>query len=540
MVGKYLISVLMAMLVLPLSPIMAQDTLAVISLNDFHGSFVKSGDIPGAGNIYSAISKIKKRYTGNVVVSAGDNFGGSYFSVLNKGRLLPFFFSRLGITYSAIGNHEFDNGQEFFAALGKDTIKYVCANIVNSESKKLLDNAVGSITTEIVLNDSDKVRLGIIGLISSGAKSQTKAENVKGLDFMDNYESLIKAESGKMDAKWKILLAHIGTSTDGSGKAQWDGAEIKDSLMKIRLDDVMGIASGHSHKYVCGRINDIPVVQGGISGMKIGVLRFIYDRKKRSVKPIEPLLVKVEDVVDHSSGRIEIDNAVDSTCNNTVVESINMKLSDVIGVATDDIIHDRNKNPRQLTMLGSLVCMAYADSYRRYKGLADESIVLGFCHFGCVRRSLSAGNVSVLTAGELLPFSNKLKVYRLKGKEIFRIIEEGIKNKKGCMQMNNLVVDTVYYNGKTRVLNVWYNIPGNKYIALNKNESYPVVVDEYITTGGDGYPTDIFPEEKWDKTISLEGTTDSFLLYLKGLYKKGIRLTTNSPYKARLKYYKHD
>lgn len=104
------------------------------------------------------------------------------------------------------------------------------------------------------------------------------------------------------------------------------------------------------------------------------------------------------------------------------------------------------------------------------------------------------------------------------------------------MQMNNLVVDTLSVNAKTRVLNVWYNIPGKEYVALSKNKTYPVVVDEYITTGGDGYSPDLFPEDEC-VDIKLNGTTDVFLSFLKGLNQE---LSSKSPYRARIKEYKDD
>lgn len=108
------------------------------------------------------------------------------------------------------------------------------------------------------------------------------------------------------------------------------------------------------------------------------------------------------------------------------------------------------------------------------------------------------------------------------------------------MQMNNLVVDTLEYEGKARVVNVWYNIPGREYIALSKNKSYPVVVDKFITTGGDGYPTELFPESKCVKDIELPGTTDAFLLFLKKMHDRNIPLSSKTLFKAKIKKCRND
>jgi 2',3'-cyclic-nucleotide 2'-phosphodiesterase (5'-nucleotidase family) len=540
---KLICTILLIAIVPALKAADIADTIAIICLNDFHGSFVKSDETPGAGNIYTAVKKIKERYPSNIVVSVGDNFGGSYFSLLTGGQPLPFFFNSLGIRYSAIGNHEFDYGQDTFENFGKGTIDYLCGNITKNE--ELLSRASKRETIELPLKNSpDIVTIDIIGLISAGAKKQCVKKYVEDLNFSDSYMPIISDGLGKTRSNIRILLAHIGTCSlpNEQNKAQWEDSN-SDSL-QFGTDKIDGIASGHSHKYVCGYINNVPVVQGEISGRFIGVLRFVYTKGK--IETCSPIVVRVNETEDKSDTRKEIERRIKTLCETTVVESVKMKLSDVIGTASDAIIHDRNKNPRETTALGTYVCMSYADAYRIKNKLKIEDPVLAFCHFGCIRRSLYPGEISVLTAGELLPFSSNLKVYKLTGKEIFKIIEEGIKNEKGCMQMNNLVVDTLHADAKTRVLNVWYNLPGGEYVALSKNKTYHVVVDEYITTGGDGYSPDLFPKDKCE-TDTLSGTTDVFLSYLKriretnGKVVGGDRiLSSKSLYKARIKNFRDD
>ncbi|HJH64109.1 MAG TPA: 5'-nucleotidase C-terminal domain-containing protein [Bacteroides mediterraneensis] len=537
--------ILFALLVVPFGQPAAQivrDTLAIISLNDFHGSFVENNDIPGAGNVYSAINDLKKRYPANIVLSDGDNFGGSYFSVLTNGGLLPSYFSTLGIKYSAIGNHEFDNGQDFLSTLGRDTIHYLCSNIFYDDTEKLLSCAKPSALIEVMMPDGSIGKIGLIGLVEAEAKKQSKAQYVNNLIFSDAYEALLKRASDTLTAQgadFQVLLAHVGTAMGPDKRPQWTNTSVGKKLRSLP-QAIKGIASGHSHQVVCGYMYDnIPVVQGGISGKYIGVLRFAYDRQSHTFKPVDPMVVKTGERPDDSAGRINIDNTLNKICSHTKIETIDLCLNDTLALVNDTIIHSRNDNKRQ-TMLGTYVCMAYADAYRRAKGLTDDVPVLAFSHFGSIRRSLYPGYATALTIGELLPFSNHLRVYMMKGKEIFKLIEAGIHNSFGCIQMNNLVVDTMYYENKTRVLNVYYNVPDRESIALSKNKFYPVVVDEYIANGGDNYPKALFPENEWDKTVSLDGTTEAFLKFMKKIYyDKKESLSSQSPYKARLKYYQN-
>lgn len=518
------------------------DTVAVISLNDFHGAFVKneSQNIPGAGNLYSTIRKIEKRYPCHIVVSAGDNFGGSFFSNLTKGELIPYFFPKAGISISAIGNHEFDNGQAFLKdkwrkTAKEDTLTYVCANLINKKGK-IPAYAVPYIVKRIEMPDSTTKKLGIIGLIASSAGSQTKKANVEGLTFLKNYKTIIDSleENTKLkNINWQILLVHIGTDMK-NGKPVWkdqDSENLNSLPSKIK-----GIASGHSHKVVYGKINGIPVIQGEISGKYIGVLRFVYNRKTKKLTPVDPYVAKVGmSVSDKSTKRKNIDKKINGICSGTKENTTGMALNEKITYveSKEGLPHDRNKDKRNLTALGTYVCMAYTQAYRHEKNLGINDVVLGFSHLGGIRTPLPYGDINVMTAGEVLPFSNKLKIYNMKGKEIFRLIEEGLRNAKGYLQMNNLIVDTAGFHDGTKVVNVRYYVPGKEEIYLSKNKRYPVVVDEFITTGGDGYPSSLFPDKELDKSVTDLETTPSFFKFLKNHPK----LSNDTPFRATLKHY---
>ena len=73
-------------------------TIAIFSLNDFHGGFVKdtSKDIPGVAAIWQTLDSLRAIYPHNITVSAGDNFGGSYFYKATKEKPLPVFFNKIG------------------------------------------------------------------------------------------------------------------------------------------------------------------------------------------------------------------------------------------------------------------------------------------------------------------------------------------------------------------------------------------------------------------------------------------------------------
>lgn len=495
----------------------ANDTLAIICLNDFHGGFICDKDlkIPGAGNVYSTIRMLKKQYPAHIVIAVGDNFGGSFFSNQTQGELLPYFFNKLGIRVSALGNHEFDNGQDFLARkwgtqkpAGWD-ITYICGNIKNTKTSRIPGYAIPDTVCRINANNT-AVKIGFLGLITSSADTVTKEKNVKNLKFENAYQDILDEMCQKESIRntdIQILVAHIATEMSNS-KPKW----MEEGLTKLP-ESIKGIASGHSHNDVIGEINNIPVVQGGVYGKNIGVLRFVRNGKKWA--KVMPVLVPVNEVKDTSPERAEIDSVIAQKLKGAVAPGIGLTCNLARVTPGTGLIHDRNINKRELTALGSYVCMAYAWAYRKHTNKENmDNVVVAFSHFGGIRRSLPGGTINIQAAGEVLPFANELRVYELTGKEIRKIIEAGISNAKGQLQMNNIVVDTVHYNQKCNVVNVHYIVPGKKDLILSDRVKYPVVVDEFITTGGDKYERSLFPETNWRKEIQGLYTTPSFLNFL--------------------------
>lgn len=518
----------------PLFPDAQNDTLVVMCLNDFHGSFVQDRDldIPGAGNVYSVINQLKERYPAHIVLSVGDSFGGSFFSNRTQGVLIPYFFDRLGITVSALGNHEFDNGQQFLSDKWSSqhpqnwTISYLCGNITETNTNKLPSYAVSDTVCKVKVGDME-VNVGLLGLITSSAASGTKKENVEGLSFRKDYKNILDSLCEKetlRSADIQILVAHIGTEMKDNAP-QW----MEEGLAGVLPKKISGIASGHSHKKVVGYIDNIPVVQGEISGKYIGLLRFV--RNSNVWEPISPELMKVEDVVDTSRERMAVDSIVNARL--AMADAPGMGMLCNVAYVKDTLLHDRNVNNRELTALGSYVCMGYAYAYRKHMHKEDmKNVVVAFSHFGGIRRSIIPGHLTLLSAGEVLPFVGNLRVYELTGKQIRRIVEAGINNPKGQLQMNNLMVDTVFVDGKCRVVNVHYVVPGHLDFILSDSERYPIVVDEFITTGGDGYDMGLFPDEC--RLSGMDGlfTTPSFLNFLWTLDEE---LTESYIYRAKMK-----
>ena len=512
-------------------PLAAQHTVdvAVFSINDFHGAFVRSDHkgIVGAPSVWQTLDSLKRVYPYNVTVSAGDNFGGSYFYNATHGMLLPVFFNDLGIRLSAVGNHEFDDGQRSLSEKWKDSplrpqgwdITYVCANVRNNATGAVPDFAQPVARVEVPVSDSKKVNIAFEGLITSFTPRQVSVRRIAGLSFDGRYPEVIDSVAATPYGQWvknadiKLLLTHIATlSTPDTHQPVWEDLDSA-NLARLSGKDWDGILSSHSHKWVCGRINDthIPVVQGRWHGDYISALICTVDTTDMKLVKVEPRTFKVSAKEHLEAGPARLQQQIDSLLAHTKTSG-GTPLGTVLTQAHADMPHDRDHKHR-LSEVGALVCRAYAEEFRRNKHLADKDVVIGCSHFGSIRAGFVKGPVSVLDVGEVLPFSNALRTYHLTGSQLMDLMEFGMHNKRfGWIQVGNLEIEQ---DADTHVKGLVYVSPKGKRVRLQPKKKYYLVTDDFITHGGDGYSPDLFPEDAEVKVQGMHPTTDAFINYLR-------------------------
>lgn len=500
-------------------------TVAVFSVNDFHGGFVRndSKKIPGGAALWQTLDSLKRLYPYHLTVSAGDNFGGSYFYNATRGELLPVLFDGLGITLSAIGNHEFDDGQAALAAKWQGSplrpkdwdLEYICANVRDS-SGVVPAFAKPFVTRKIHLPGGKSVTIGLAGLIASSTPQQTSSSKLKGLSFDGKYTAVLDSIThlsgyeGLEKATVRLLLTHIGTVTDGD-QPVWDDRDAEE-LKRLSGNMWHGILSSHTHQQVCGRINEeqIPVVQGKWHGEYISILKVSVDTLRMEVTGVVPELCPVNPDIALEGDARHFQHQIDSLLKHTVTAG-GTPIGRRLTVAARDFIHNRDAKYRQ-TEVGTLVCRAYAEAFRKAAGLGAGTIVVGASHFGSIRAGFTAGPVSVLDVGETLPFSNALRVYEMTGKELLRLVDFGFHNDRyGWLQTSWLDISR---NAEGDVIRLSYAGPEGSRTAIADDTPCYLVVDEFITKGGDGYAPELFPEGKEVKNCDLPHTTDAFINYL--------------------------
>ncbi|MDR0763401.1 MAG: 5'-nucleotidase C-terminal domain-containing protein [Bacteroidales bacterium] len=498
------------------------DTLKILSFNDFHGQYVADYDIAGAARLVSAIEQQKNA----VVLCGGDNFSGTYFSRVTNNYLGNELYKRCGVKYSCIGNHEFDWGIDtliYFATKGN--ITYLSANIFTDSTMTVRPYWLKPYVIEQhKLSSGRDVKVAIIGLTTIKTKTSTKTSGTKTTFFANPYPATREImELLKDSADVYIILAHIGMSMK-DGQPTFDMGENADSLPYIK--GVNAIIAAHSHNVVMGYINEVPVVEAGCYGNYIGVIRLDLNAHTSAVEILPTAGAKPNGDMEKSVEKIIADPR--------------FNLSETLAVAEQEIPYDYTSKAQESTELGAMVATAYSDKFKELAlDAAGSKIIIGLSNFGAIRVPLEKGNITMVKAGNVLPFGGELQAYEVTGKELKAFFNYGIfgtaAEKRGMLQSHNLEITVKDGSvAQIRYISPDSDFGGNGGGApardnarvIADNDRVIIVAESFLLTGGDGYPKintrpieafKSIPSEKKDPTIA-------FADYLRS--KKNIWLNT--------------
>jgi len=285
-------------------------TVAVVGINDFHGSILprdrkwstSNGDVViksgGAPALSSMISILKKEMHGNVlIVDAGDEWQGTLESNLVKGRTVVNYFNRIGVKVAAIGNHEFDfNIEEMTNRFGEANYPYVSANIFERKTGKHPNwkNYHPSRMIEV-----SGIKFGVIGHSTVGTPGATRYEFVQHLQFREPAPIVI-AEAAKLRAQGAnavLVTAHAGTFCDRRSLNEWrilspevdqgkcEQEEISILAQKVGSKTLDGIISGHTHQVIHHWLSGIPTVQDEAYNQHFNIIYYTFERKTGKLIP---------------------------------------------------------------------------------------------------------------------------------------------------------------------------------------------------------------------------------------------------------------
>lgn len=521
-------------------------TINIVAFNDFHGQLESPGslrrspiessanDIPVGGVDWLAgyIAAFKHQNPSTIVVSAGDIIGATpLMSALFHDEATIEAMNRLGLEFTAVGNHEFDEGKEELlrmqnggchpsdknscggAEVGTPLpfegarFKFLAANVVDSASGKTLFPAYA-------IKTIDGVKLAVIGTTLKEAPGVVAPNGIKGLTFRDEAETVnaLIPELRNQGVTAIVLLIHQGgtipvaqtVSTLNGCEGGLEGSPLK--AIVEQLDDAVDIViSGHTHQaYNCrianrnGRL--VPVTSAYAQGKILTEIAIRIDGLTDEVNQVTASNVAIDRTNPAVAPDANVKQLVDR------YQAITQPIANrVIGNISAAIPHAINTTGE--SALGDVVADAQlaATSGPEYGKAVTAFInpdgIRGDLDFVSSSAGEGDGKVTYAEAFTVQPFAGNLITMTLTGAQIHTLLEQQF---TGCKEGYPPGAPT---NGQPfdRILQVsdgfsyeWkekgtpcdnvdpasIRING---VAVDPAASYRITVNDYLAEGGDQF-----------------------------------------------------
>ncbi|HUG05969.1 MAG TPA: metallophosphatase, partial [Candidatus Limnocylindria bacterium] len=270
----------------PTSSALADDRIQLLHTNDIHGrldadivrgadassAFRSGGMAQLAGQVALFRARAPRR---TLLLDAGDAWQGTFISNTNKGEALTKAMDLMRYDALAIGNHEFDWGQDVLAQRAMDaSFPFLAANVVETRT--------GSPPTYLkpfAVKDLGIARVGIIGLTNPSSATIVKATSIAGLRFLPAAESvrphvaaLRRRDRGAPEADIIVVAAHIGSA---------DAIQLARDVPGI---DVIVAAHDHQPLQTARIEGSTTIVNAGAYTQYLGRLEIVVDRATREKK----------------------------------------------------------------------------------------------------------------------------------------------------------------------------------------------------------------------------------------------------------------
>jgi 5'-nucleotidase/UDP-sugar diphosphatase len=470
----------------------ADYTLNILHINDWHSRIesnnkyestcsaeeeTKGECFGGAARLITAIAQERDKLKDQnvVLLSAGDNFQGSLFYTTYKGKAEEEFLNQMGFDAMALGNHEFDDGEDALVPF-IDNAKFPILGVnikPNNQSK-----ANGKIKPSVVL-DVGGQKIGIIGAVTTDTPEiASPGPNIQIEDDVANIAAEVKKLTDEGVDKI-IALTHIGYPREMEMIAKIPGVDV--------------VVGGHSHTLLSNKPEDkaagpyptwvdnpqgykVPVVQAASYSKVLGELQVTFDDAgvvkeakgdpiwlDKSITPDAATLTRIA----------ELGAPIEELKNKEVSET------------TKAIDGSRDSCRTRECEMGNLVADAILD---RVKG---QGVQIVFQNGGGLRASIDQGVVTMGEVLTVLPFQNTLATFQLPGKDITAALESGLGQIEEGAGRFPQVAGLKYSFDKTapagsRVKSVEV-MENGAWGPIDPNKTYIAATNNYVRQGGDGY-----------------------------------------------------
>lgn len=432
--------------------ICAQSVIVYIdfyNINDLHGKLADADSHVGVDELTTYLKNARKTDDHAFFLSTGDMWQGQAESNMTKGLIMTDWMNELDFTAMALGNHEFDWGEEFIEENAEFAeFPILAINVYDRQTNKMVDYCEPSVVVE-----AGGVQVGVIGAIGD-CYSSIASEKCKDVYFKTGSQltSLIKAEADRLRSDgvdFIVYVLHDGYGSSNTGSVQQVAASKISSYYDVALSNgyVDLVFEGHTHQGY--RLQD----QHGVY--------HIQNRgdNKGGISHAEIAINSVTNDYDVSAVELISTSKYQTLQDDPIVEELLKKYDDYISPANEVLGY--NSRYRDDEFLEQKVADLYLEAGVKMWG-SKYKIVLGG---GFLRTrspyNLSAGEVTYGQLQSLFTFDNQLTLCSVKGSDL----------KRKFLETDN----ADYFIS----LSDYGNSIRNK---IDNNATYYIIVDDYTAT----------------------------------------------------------
>ncbi|MCW3480889.1 bifunctional metallophosphatase/5'-nucleotidase [Neisseriaceae bacterium JH1-16] len=479
----------------------------LIAINDFHGNLeapTATVNIPdpsdrsktlkltagGADTLAAWIKQRRALVTNSVVVSAGDLIGASpLISSLFHDEPTIEAMNKLGLDINAVGNHEFDDGQDELLRMqnggcktGSTTscqnggkfdgakFKFLAANVEKTDGSTLFP--------AYEIKRFGGVPVAFIGMTLKGTPDIVTAAGVQGLSFKDEVATVNKLVPvlKKQGVNAIVVVVHEGGLQTGNYN-DCDG--ISGAIVDIvkGFDKAVGlVVSGHTHRAYNCVIDGRRVTSAYNYGQMFTEIDFNLDPKSGTIVP----------------ATLKATNRVatrDITPDSTVTQLVDLYktlvsplANRVAGYAAGDLL--KSQNAAGESTQGDVIADA------QLAATVGQGAQLALMNPGGIRAdikpSINDGSVTYNQLFTTQPFNNLLVTLTLSGTELAQLLEQQwTATSTRVMQVSS----TLRYSYSASAPVGSKVLPGS--ITINgvqvvPAQDYRLTVNNFMADGGDG------------------------------------------------------
>jgi len=394
-----------------------------------------------------------------IFLDAGDVFQGTLYFNAWRGEADHYFYNNLGYDAVAIGNHEFDLGDQaladFITGTGYPnsaltTFPILSANITANSPSPLASLFEGDLWSipgrwarAVIRNLPSGERVGIIGLTT--AETPNIASPSAAVTFGADYAAILQPHINTLrgapnNCRTVICLSHIGYAGDRALAAAVRGLNIivGGHSHTPLLPDGLGLTPGAARVAAYPQIvkdpddNDVVIVQDWEWGKWIGDLIVGFDADGRvssvgsasSVIPVWANNVSGRDPLPGEPPTAIAPFAAFETAITSIFKPRIDALNNQIFGASLAELPNTDVRAREAA-LGNLIADAFRDRILRAGGNPEGVPIVAIVNGGGIRTSLPAGVLTVGRLREVMPFGNTLCRVDLTGAQLKAALENG-------------------------------------------------------------------------------------------------------------------